>query len=136
MSLSKIIYILIHLLIESIKYYDTNINIDALNQTLNVIFQIINKENSYSNISLTSNIIYVPLSYLFLLFIIFYHLSPKNSANLLNKINIFFCVYSKVYISNYSNFSIIIHIILSIFMRTKKTTHDKIISCEVCTIYT
>ena len=49
MSLSKIIYILIHLLIESIKYYDTNINIDALNQTLNVIFQIINKENNYSN---------------------------------------------------------------------------------------
>ena len=49
MSLSKIIYILIHLLIESIKYYDTNINIAALNQTLNVIFQIINKENNYSN---------------------------------------------------------------------------------------
>ena len=49
MSLSKIIYILIHLLIESIKYYDTNISIDALNQTLNVIFQIINKENNYSN---------------------------------------------------------------------------------------
>ena len=71
MSLSKIIYILIHLLIESIKYYDTNISIDSLNQTLNVIFQIINKENSYNNISLTSNIIYVPLSYLFLLFIIF-----------------------------------------------------------------
>ena len=46
MSLSKIIYILIHLLIESIKYYYTNISIDALNQTLNVIFQIINKENS------------------------------------------------------------------------------------------
>ena len=71
MSLSKYIYILIHLLIEPIKYYDTNISIDTLNQTLNVIFQIINKENSYSNISLTSNIIYVPLSYLFLLFIIF-----------------------------------------------------------------
>ena len=76
MSLSKYIYILIHLLIEPIKYYYTNISIDTLNQTLNVIFQIINKENSYSNISLTSNIIYVPLSYLFLLFIIFYHLSP------------------------------------------------------------
>ena len=47
MSLSKYIYILIHLLIESIKYYYTNISIDTLNQTLNVIFQIINKENSY-----------------------------------------------------------------------------------------
>lgn len=47
MILSKIIYILIHLLIESIKYSDSNISIDALNQTLNVIFQIINKENSY-----------------------------------------------------------------------------------------
>lgn len=46
MSLSKYIYILIHLLIEPIKYYDTNISIDTLNQTLNVIFQIINKENS------------------------------------------------------------------------------------------
>lgn len=92
MSLSKIIYILIHLLIETIKYYNTNISIDALNQTLNVIFQIINKEN----ILLTSNIISNLFCYLFSLFIIFYSLSPKNSANLLNKINIFFFGCSKV----------------------------------------
>ena len=40
---------IIHMFIKSIKYYDANISIDTLNQTLNVIFQIINKKNSYSN---------------------------------------------------------------------------------------
>ena len=40
---------IIHMFIKPIKYYDANISIDTLNQTLNVIFQIINKKNSYSN---------------------------------------------------------------------------------------
>ena len=67
--------------IEPIKYYDANITIDTLNKNFNVIFQIINKENSYF-INAISN--HIP--YLFSLFIIIYSSPQKNSANLLNKI--------------------------------------------------
>ena len=42
---------IIHMFIKPIKYYDANISIDTLNQTLNVIFQIINKKNFINAIS-------------------------------------------------------------------------------------